>query len=250
MKKTFLMFAMACALLQAEKKVPIRRFGEGDLQLIRTKTHFTTMIMLPEGEEVSTVICGDKEYWVIEEKDGIVYVKPAKEGATTNINIVAKSKSVYSFLVQEITKPGSQTKERPDLKIVLDADDGTKLRRDKELVEEVLARTEKELKDAKEKLESGQAKKKDESPQPKVVSPIVESPAPKKAEPTLTAAVVPPSVPSRPIEPPVPPTTPADVEEEPLIKTYVVDRHEGVIRKSSRAIGRFFRKLSRTLRIY
>ena len=56
MKKILFTILMACGLLQAEKKIPIRRFSEGDLQVIRTKMHFSTMIMLPEGEEASAII--------------------------------------------------------------------------------------------------------------------------------------------------------------------------------------------------
>jgi type IV secretory pathway VirB9-like protein len=66
---------------------------------------------------VSEVICGDTDYWVIEGRDNAVFIKPAKEGARTNVNVIAKSKTIYSFMVQEITKPGS--KEQPDVKILL-----------------------------------------------------------------------------------------------------------------------------------
>ena len=85
-----------------------------DLVALRAKVRYTTMIVLPEGEDILEVTCGDKEFWVIEGKDGIVYVKPAKEGVQTNVNVVSKSKVVYSFMVQEITKPGAKDKDKPE----------------------------------------------------------------------------------------------------------------------------------------
>ena len=70
----------------------MQRFGETDMQTVNTKVRFTTLIQLPEGEEISEVTCGDKEFWVIEGKDGMVYVKPSKEGAVTNVNVISKNK--------------------------------------------------------------------------------------------------------------------------------------------------------------
>src|SRR5438128_1724104 len=73
----------------------IQRLGRADLIRVPTMVRFTTLIVLPEGEEISEVTCGDKEYWVIEATKGCtVHVKPAKEGAVTNLNIVSKSGAV------------------------------------------------------------------------------------------------------------------------------------------------------------
>ena len=149
MKKVIALF-MACWLpcLQAEEKLT-EKFGDAELRVIRTKVRFSTLIVLPEGEEIAEVTCGDKEFWVIEGKDNAVFVKPAKEGALTNVNVISKSKTIYSFLVQEISKPGGSTKEKPDLKVVLAGDELPKLRRDKENLEEALLRTERSLNDLK-----------------------------------------------------------------------------------------------------
>ena len=59
------------------------------------------MIVLPEGEEILDVICGDKDFWVISATHNIAHVKPAKEGASTNLNLVTASGAVYSFLLTE-----------------------------------------------------------------------------------------------------------------------------------------------------
>ena len=97
----------------------IREVSASDRSLIslQTRLRYTTMIVLPEGEEILDVICGDKDFWVISSTHNIAHVKPAKEGAATNMNLVTASGAVYSFLLTE--KGGSAT---PDLKVYVNAD--------------------------------------------------------------------------------------------------------------------------------
>ena len=75
------------------------------------------MVVLPEGEEILDVICGDKDFWVISSTHNIAHVKPAKEGAATNMNLVTASGAVYSFLLTEKSGTGM-----PDLKVYVNAD--------------------------------------------------------------------------------------------------------------------------------
>ena len=84
---------------------------------LQTRLRYTTMIVLPEGEEILDIICGDKDFWVITSTQNIAHVKPAKEGAATNLNLVTASGEVYSFLLTE--KGGTGT---PDLKVYVNAD--------------------------------------------------------------------------------------------------------------------------------
>src|SRR5919108_2200456 len=83
---------------------------------LQTRLRYTTMIVLPEDEEILDVVCGDKDFWVISATQNIAHVKPAKEGAATNLNLVTSSGSVYSFLLSE--KNGS-----PDLKVYVNGDE-------------------------------------------------------------------------------------------------------------------------------
>jgi type IV secretory pathway VirB9-like protein len=82
-----------------------------------TRLRFTTMIVLPEDEEILDVVCGDKDFWVISAMHNIAHVKPAKDGAATNLNLVTTSGAVYSFLLNE--KSDNTT---PDLKVYVNAD--------------------------------------------------------------------------------------------------------------------------------
>ena len=83
---------------------------------VHTKVRFTTLIILPEHEQILDYVCGDKDFWVVSGADNLAYVKPAKTGAETNLNLVTASGTVYSFLLTEGTAP-------PDLKLFVVPDD-------------------------------------------------------------------------------------------------------------------------------
>jgi hypothetical protein len=124
------------ALHGAEKPgagTTVVRYGEKDLIPVHTKLRFTTLIMLSPGDEIAEVSCGDKEFWVIDGRDNIVHVKPTRAGAVTNVNVVLRNKSVYSFLVDEVGDKGT-----PDLKVAVGPDEAERLRADKLLLEQQL----------------------------------------------------------------------------------------------------------------
>jgi type IV secretion system protein VirB9 len=70
---------------------------------LNAKVRFTTLIILPEQERILDVVCGDKEFWVVSGAQNLAYVKPAKAGAATNLNLVTATGTVYSFLLTEGT---------------------------------------------------------------------------------------------------------------------------------------------------
>src|SRR5213592_4283758 len=102
----------------AAQETGIREVTASERSLIplHAKLRYTTMILLPDEEEILDVVCGDKDFWVISATQNIVHVKPAKEGAATNLNLVTASGMVYSFLLTE----GKTT--QPDLKLYVTAD--------------------------------------------------------------------------------------------------------------------------------
>jgi type IV secretion system protein VirB9 len=83
---------------------------------LRAKVRFTTMIILPDQEEILDFVCGDKESWVVSGAQNLAYVKPAKAGVTTNLNLVTASGRVYSFVLAE----GAGD---PDLKVFVQPDE-------------------------------------------------------------------------------------------------------------------------------
>ncbi|MFL6449245.1 MAG: TrbG/VirB9 family P-type conjugative transfer protein [Bryobacteraceae bacterium] len=79
-------------------------YHETDIIPISTEIRFTTLIELPKEESILEVTCGDKEYWPVNWTGNLAYVKPAKPGSRTNINLITASGNVYSFLATEISQ--------------------------------------------------------------------------------------------------------------------------------------------------
>ena len=75
------------------------------------------MVVLPDGEEILDVLCGDRDFWVISATHNIAHVKPAKAGAETNLNLVTSSGTIYSFMLSEKSSP-------PDLKVYVQGEPG------------------------------------------------------------------------------------------------------------------------------
>jgi type IV secretion system protein VirB9 len=59
------------------------------------------MIILPPTQQLQEVICGDSDYWIVSAADNIAHIKPAKQGASTNLNLVTTTGDVYSFFLTE-----------------------------------------------------------------------------------------------------------------------------------------------------
>jgi type IV secretory pathway VirB9-like protein len=85
---------------------------------LQTRLRYTTMVVLPEGEEILDVLCGDRDFWVISATHNIAHVKPAKAGAETNLNFVTSSGAIYSFMLTEKSSP-------PDIKVYVQSAEGT-----------------------------------------------------------------------------------------------------------------------------
>lgn len=77
---------------------------------IAARVDNVTLVLLPEGEEILDVICGDCNeaagHWRVEdvENTNIATVKPSAEGVRTSFHLVAKSGLTYSFVAVETSK--------------------------------------------------------------------------------------------------------------------------------------------------
>jgi type IV secretion system protein VirB9 len=91
-----------------------------DLVPVRAKLHYTTLLVLPDGDDVVEATCGDKDVWIVNVRGALVSVKPAKAGAETNLNVLTTSGQVYAFVVTEVSGGKGQD---PDFTVYLDADD-------------------------------------------------------------------------------------------------------------------------------
>ncbi len=97
-------------------------YGTQDIVPLRAQVRFTTMIVLPTTEQILDITCGDKELWLVNAVQNFAYVKPAKVGSQTNLNLLTATGTVYSFVLTEITGvPGAS----PDVKVYLEPKDAT-----------------------------------------------------------------------------------------------------------------------------
>ena len=86
------------ASAQATRDVP---YTSHTVIRVNTKVRFTTLVILPDTEDILDVVCGDKDFWVISSVHNLAYVKPAKAGASTNLDLVTASGHVFSFWLTE-----------------------------------------------------------------------------------------------------------------------------------------------------
>jgi type IV secretory pathway VirB9-like protein len=94
--------------------------GERDVVKVKAKVRYTTLIVLPKDEEILDFTTGDKEFWIISGNQNFAYVKPAKTGSQTNLNLVTASGAIYSFVLTEVS---DVPQAEPDLKVFVQAKD-------------------------------------------------------------------------------------------------------------------------------
>ena len=78
------------------------KYSAKDIVLIRAKLRFTTLIVLPQNERILDFVTGDKDFWVVEGTQNFCYIKPAKQGASTDVTLITAAGNLYSFLVKEV----------------------------------------------------------------------------------------------------------------------------------------------------
>jgi type IV secretion system protein VirB9 len=98
------------------------KYSKEDIVPVRAKLRFSTLIVLPEDEEILDFTTGDKEFWVINGAHNLCYVHPAQAGIRSNLNLITASGHVYSFLLTEIS---NQPNAEPDLKIFIEPKEGS-----------------------------------------------------------------------------------------------------------------------------
>ena len=118
---------------------------------LQTRLRYTTMIVLPDDEQILDVICGDKDFWIVSAAANIAHVKPAKEGAATNLNLVTNAGTIYSFTLTE--KSGTST---PDLKVYVTSDSSVPRSKPRFYTVDQFEQLQTQLTDARSALESAQ----------------------------------------------------------------------------------------------
>jgi type IV secretory pathway VirB9-like protein len=109
-----LFVVMAPALSAASESARVVTYSKEEIIPVRAKLRFSTLIVLPDNEEILDFTTGDKEFWIINGAHNLCYVHPAQTGIRSNLNLITASGNVYSFLLTEIS---SEPNAQPDLKL-------------------------------------------------------------------------------------------------------------------------------------
>ena len=85
------------------RTLAVVKYGDRDVVPVRAKLRYTTLIILPKQERILDFTCGDKDYWTVDGNENFAFVKPAKAGSSTNVNLITESGNVYSFVLSEVS---------------------------------------------------------------------------------------------------------------------------------------------------
>lgn len=81
---------------------------------IQARVRHTTVIVLPEQENILDLVAGDTETWAVTGAANVAYIKPGDEGVSTNVALICASGNIYSFKVFE------SKRAEPDLIVYVD----------------------------------------------------------------------------------------------------------------------------------
>jgi type IV secretion system protein VirB9 len=98
------------------------KYSKEDIVPVRAKLRFSTLIVLPENEEILDFTTGDKEFWIINGAHNLCYIHPAQTGIRSNLNLITAAGHVYSFLLTEIS---NDPNAEPDLKLFIEPKEGS-----------------------------------------------------------------------------------------------------------------------------
>ena len=87
-----------------------------DIVAIRAKLKYTTLIELPTTEKIMEAATGDKDFWIVDVVGNFCFVHPAKQGISSNLNLITDKGNIYSFTLQDIS--GAPTS--PDLEVIVE----------------------------------------------------------------------------------------------------------------------------------
>ena len=100
----------------------IVKYSREDIVPVHAKLRFSTLIVLPDEEEILDFTTGDREFWIINGSHNLCYIHPAQAGIRSNLNLITASGHVYSFLLTEISGDSSL---EPDLKLFVEPKEGS-----------------------------------------------------------------------------------------------------------------------------
>ena len=113
----FCFVAIGHTPLAAADGARVVKYAKEDIVPVRARLRFSTLIVLPENEEILDFTTGDKEFWIINGAHNLCYIHPAQTGIRSNLNLITAAGHVYSFLLTEIS---NDPNAEPDLKLFIE----------------------------------------------------------------------------------------------------------------------------------
>jgi hypothetical protein len=98
---------------------PHVQYHSQDIVPIRAKVKYTTLIEVPPTEKIMEAATGDKDFWIVDVVGNFCFVHPAKQGISSNLNLITDKGNIYSFTLQDI----SASSAAPDLKVIIEPAD-------------------------------------------------------------------------------------------------------------------------------
>jgi type IV secretory pathway VirB9-like protein len=99
----FLLFLSTCgSLTAADRQARVIKYSDKDIIELRCQMRVSTAIVLPAGEQILDFTTGDKEHWIVNGAQNFCYIHPAKQAASSNLNLICASGNIYSFLLTEV----------------------------------------------------------------------------------------------------------------------------------------------------
>src|ERR1700742_4587571 len=99
----------------AQESARTVQYHSQDIIPIRAKLKYTTLIELPTTEKIMQAATGDKEFWIVDVVGNFCFVHPAKQGISSNLNLITDKGNIYSFTLQDVSTATGE----PDLKVIV-----------------------------------------------------------------------------------------------------------------------------------
>ena len=114
-----LVLALTSIVAVAQESARIVQYHSQDIVPIRAKVKYTTLIEVPPTEKIMEAATGDKDFWIVDVVGNFCFVHPAKQGISSNLNLITDKGNIYSFTLQDISASSAD----PDLKVIIEPAD-------------------------------------------------------------------------------------------------------------------------------
>jgi type IV secretion system protein VirB9 len=114
-----LVLALTSIAAVSQESARIVQYHSQDIVPIRAKVKYTTLIEVPPTEKILEAATGDKDFWSVDVVGNFCFVHPAKQGISSNLNLITDKGNIYSFTLQDISASSAD----PDLKVIIEPAD-------------------------------------------------------------------------------------------------------------------------------